>query len=414
MRKTLNIGIISIITLFTYLFISTSCSSDDDDDDDTTTTTTSDSGTSTITTGSLTLSFTKKAANSLPQIKSTGSSLHLVATGNISTTTMANFFKQECYMPSDDGSSYTGFCPNDTKSELDTALQGSGIGDGTTIFNKYKLTSTTLIGLIYHAQLYSQGPGLSNTCSTYSASDLATANSPTYTGTNDPDKFIIDYNSMLSCVKTNESNGETTYSTFGYNGNEDYPAIANLTARYGLAYNNVADKQTDIFQIYLGLDKSTVNNDTPTPTFLAFNFVSAGGLRAIILANLVDNLFAVRYATATQQIIAVGKGGVNEETGAAISGYYIAKDITASNTYCVNNATGEYDDTTYANCTTTIDFWDSMSADNVATYLKMNDVDKEKASGFLAFFTNTDTLNAALIPTSDYTEDKKDFPSKIE
>lgn len=371
-------------------------------------------GSSTL--GQLALAFISEAANSLPQIKAASGSLRLLGTGHINTTPLANFFKQECYMPNNDGSGYDGFCPDDVKAELDAAIEsGDGIGDSSTLFNKYKLTSGTLIGLIYHAQMYSQGPGLSNECSNFDAEELASPNAPAFGGGSDPDKFVIDYSPMLSCVKANEWDGNTTYATFGYNDNEDYPAIANLTARYGLPYGSEADRQTDIFQVYLGLNKSTLTEETPTPTFLAFNFVAAGGLRAVILANLVDHRFAVRYATSTNQILAIGTGGVDKTTGDAVTGYYMAKDITEDVTYCVSNSTGEYDDTTYASCETDIDFWDTMSAANVKTFLGINDEDAANISAFLDFFADTDALDAAVVPSSDYAADKADyFPETIQ
>jgi hypothetical protein len=364
----------------------------------------------------LNLAFVSEAANSLPQIKVADSSLKLMATGNINTTGLASFFKQECFMPGSDGSSYSGFCPEDVREEIDAAIaSGEGIGEGTTVFSKYKLTSLTLIGLIYHAQLYSQGPGLSNDCESYEANDLATANAPSYSGGSDPDKFIIDYGTMLHCVKKQPETEGATYSTFGYNDDADNPAIANLTTRYGLPYNGESDRQTDIFQVYLGIDKDTTAEAEPTPTFLAFNFVSAGGLRSIILSNLVNHRFAVRYASASQQIVAVGTGGVDEDTGEAITGYYMAKDITSDATYCVNNATGDYDDTSYTDCQTDIDFWDTISASEVSDFLGINSEDAANAANFLSFFADTEALGAAAIPSDDYAADKADnFPSAVE
>lgn len=365
---------------------------------------------------SLMLDFVSEAANALPQVKTSGAR-NLFSNTNISQDgELSLFFKQECYMPNDAGTSYEGFCPADVRAELDTAMDAGGIGEGSDVFSKYKLSATTLIGLVYHAEMYSQGPGLSNDCDSLNANSLATNHSPVFTGGTDPDKFVIDYSQMLSCVKTNNWGGNTTYATFGYNDNADNPAIANLTARWGLPYGDQPDAQSDIFQVYLAFDKDTVDADSPTPTFLGFNFVSAGGSRAVILSDLTSHKFAARYFSRVsdsdaKQIVAVGTAGVDKTTGTAVTGHYSVADLSGTPEHqCVDNTTGNYEaDSSLCAVDLT-----TMTGDTIETFLDMSSEDSTNLSGFLEFFANDDVMDTTKAPGTDYTDDKTNyFPKTI-
>jgi len=335
-------------------------------------------------------------------------------------------------MPNNDETDYSGHCPADVRAELDAALSAGGIGDGTDVFNKYKLTSTTLIGLIYHAEMYSAGPGPSNACADFNGSSLATAHSPSFTGgTSASDKFVIDYFSALYCVKANSYDGNTSYSAFGYVSDDTSPAIANLTTRYRHPYDGVSDPgQTDIFQVYVSLDPADATTQSPTSKFLAFNFAGVSSMysRAIILSNLSTHKFAVRYTTGNltlgnHHIIALGVGGVDKTTGTPVNGSYMIKIINTdgdnssnltSASYCVNNSAGTYDDANYTACTTTAAIpWDSISASNVATYLEMSTTEQTNLAGFLAYFNDTDLLSVDDFPRSEAEADSN-FPRMIE
>lgn len=376
---------------------------------------------------SVSLAFAQDAANSLPQMKPVNS---FRGTGNISSTGLYNFFKQECYMPSADGTSYDGFCPADVNAELDAALAGNqSIGDGSDLFNAYKLTSGSLIGLIYHAQMYSQGPGFSNNCASYEASDLVTAHAPAFLGgTSDPDKYVLDYFDTLYCVKANSWDGNTMYSTFGYD--ETATSLSNLTARYRAPYNGVADPgQTDIFQVYVAIDSTTKDAAIPTATLMAFNYTATGddtGARSIILTNLVDHKFAVRYTNShsdrNEHIIAMGIGGVDKTTGAAVAGYYMVKHIvtdvanttvTSSTSYCVDNETGTYNDAVYTDCTDSGITWPITASSQIETYLNISAADSTNLTNFLSFFEDSDQMDATLFPGASLEADTN-FPRTIQ
>jgi hypothetical protein len=391
---------------------------------------------------SLTLAFASATANSVPQIAPITSSLVGLTTNDInSNTTLKNYFKQECYMPNDAGTSYEGFCPADVKAKLDAAIGNAGIGNNTSLFNQYKLTSTSLIGQIYHAQMYANVGALSNDCATTSASSLATANSPAFENSSisggTPNKFVISYptgSKLFSCVKQNTWDGNTTYSAYGFENN----ALNALTARYGLPYSGTADQQTDIIQVYLAFDSTTLSATTPTPTFLAYNAAAASGSRAVALVNLANHKFAAKYRWGYTQIIAVGTAGVDATTGTRVAGYYIAKVVnsptsTENKTFCVNNSDNTYTEITDSTAcgSNTVPALDSLNASTLMTFLEANSTDTAALTNFSAFFASFTTSNIfsnsempsdGLSPFTScsgtgtypcYQENKKDFPNII-
>lgn len=298
-------------------------------------------------------------------------------------------------MPNDAGTRYEGFCPADVKAKLDAAIaNGTGIGSGNTeLFNQYKLTGGSLIGQIYHAQMYANVNTLSNDCATVNAVNLATANQPAFENTDSaggtPGKFVVSYptgSKLFSCVRTNSWAGKTSYTAFGFENN----AISALTARYDSLTSSPTNPAADMFQVYLALDSATLSATTPTPTFLAFNSPQAAGSRTIVLSNLTDHKFAAKFGWGGSQIVAYGMGGVDVATGARVPGHYVAKVFSANNPsvlYCVDNTTNAYStilDT--EECGSTLPAYSTITGTTIMSYLNANATDTAALVNYSAFF----------------------------
>ncbi len=339
------------------------------------------------------------AVESLPQVD-TGSGAKKSAlkatlnSGNISSySTLATFFKLECFFP--DGEN---FCPAGTDTSGGMA-------------SPYKLTSYTLIGSITHADMYSggmrtqcNGTGAVITPASFTAAQSGGA----------PDLFLLDYYNLLTCVEdlsgSSYTGTGTSYQAYSVDPGQTYQAT--LTTRYRNPFNGVYNPgQNDVFQVYVG-----VNNGTPV--FLAYNYAGADTVlqRTVLLVNLTDHKFAVKhYQTPTNYLVAVGTGGVNRQTGTLNPGYYYARftnDFGNEDDGCVDNATGNFQ-TDYTACDTASVPRSWATSDSVADYLGMTTEQKTHLSAFLNRFSDDTPLTAGDSPSSNATDPEINFPYSI-
>ncbi|MCP4135353.1 MAG: hypothetical protein GY754_30570 [bacterium] len=339
------------------------------------------------------------AVESLPQLRQSGGKAYgskaTITSGTIADyNTLSTFFKLECIMPGMDD-----FCP----SGVDATTGGDS--------NPYKLTSYTLIGSIYHADMYSGGLKTScdDTSTTITSGSFVAASSG-----GDPAKFLLDYYSLLTCTgqDTSEDLGSgTKYQAYSFGGGT-YQAT--LTTRYRNPYNGVSSPgQNDVFQVYVG-----VSSDEPV--FLAYNYAGADSMyqRTVLLVNLETHRFAVKHyepGSPVKNLVAIGVGGVNRTTGELNAGYYFAKFTDNSGTEddgCIDNATGSFqsDDTPCTGASVPVTW---SSSDTVATYLSMTDDDKTRLAAFLAKFTDQSFFASTDSPENSTTDPEQNFPQSI-
>lgn len=337
------------------------------------------------------------AVESLPQVRTAGKYRAAITGGNIEDyNTLAKFFKLECFMPGMDN-----FCPE--------GVDTSG-GD----MNPYKLTSYTLIGSIYHADMYSGGmktecggTGTAITSDSFTAAEAG----------GDPDKFLLDYFTLLTCVNQ-ETWGDmgpagTVYQAYSVDGNQDYQAT--LTTRYRIPYNGDADPgQNDVFQVYVGVSGGE-------PVFLAYNYAGADSMyqRTVLLVNTAAHKFAVKHyepGTNGSYLTAIGVGGVDRETGELNPGYYytmFTNDSGTEDSGCVDNTTGDFQADTSLCTAASVPLTWSDSAD-VAAYLEMTPDDASRLAAFLEKFSDETPLEADDSPSNSTTDPEQNFPYSIE
>lgn len=344
------------------------------------------------------IAFTVGAIESLPQVAATRNRLQTGRTNISSYNTLKEFFEQECFMPDSDN-----FCPD--------GIDTSG-GDS----NPYKFTPMTLLGLIYHAEMYSGGMKTScgGTPATINASSFV-AHTPL---NSDPDKFLFNYYSLLGCIQPSSGNSENGVSYSAYSMDSAGAYQATLTTRYRAPYQGVAvPGQTDIFQVYVAMSGST-------PTLLAFNFAGANTMysRAVLLVNLLEHKFAVKYFApggTTKALSAVGVGGVDRSTGVPHDGYYYVRftdNVGAEQTGCVSNRTGDFEGSTLLCSTNSVPVaWATGAA--IQTYLGIADTDAGHLTAWLnetdGKLRNETLLNASDSPANATTDADSYFPETI-
>jgi hypothetical protein len=382
----------------------------------------SSSSSSTTTTTTSGLNLADKAVKSTPQIftslTASISKPQMLESVSKDTTPSSgflgivnDFFKAECH--NDDNS--LNICPS-----------------GVTLDTTNKFTTTTLIGMIQHADMKmaniytidevvdpitgeSTAVPLYKTCEKGTSHAALTNHTPVYTPTN-ANTFIVDFGSLPDCVAYFTSGTTNNYTV--YSKATDNLNFASIVSRKQEALSSPVSTASDIFQSYLRRDSS--NN----PQLLGFNLASfdeksSGNYygRAILITNIANNKFVVKYSTGPatggnfKQLFAIGVGGYNPSTSSWVTGYYYIKakstEVT-EDTACVQNGlTPAVASST--NCTTYTDLVGAWSWSSLLTWLDANSTDQTNLAGFETFFTNTSYLESTTVPQNgtDY------FPTSI-
>jgi hypothetical protein len=255
----------------------------------------------------------------------------------------------------------------------------------------------SLIGMIYHAQMYTgalvtdcSGGGLSKTSVGAASYRAGHPDDPAAA----PARFIVDDYALLTCRSGNVSNDAAETRVVSAVGDGSYQAA--LHTRYNYDAGN--GPQTDFFQVYVSLGASG-------PAFLAFNFAAATphASRIVLLANLASHRFALKYYVPAQQgspgmpwppafsAVAAGVGGYDLATGAANPGHYAVSFSDGGGTQlCVNNVGGVVEAPEACAAESVPSAW--TSADAIAAYLGADPADASRVARFLDAFATPASL----------------------
>lgn len=361
-----------LISMIAVLFLLTGCaaSNDDDDDDD----------------SSNSVNITSSAAKALPAIPASASSGPSMAVGDpIGDTIISNFFKLECQMESDNN------CPSGVTADAN---------------NKY--TVTTLIGVIYHAEMYMENV-LDNQISSCTAATVNAGSFVTTDAGGSTSTYLIDYFSQLNCIGSTSYNSQSQYYTVQSDTASDVVII--VTRKHDTA--TAGWDQSDIYQAYLSKDSAGAAH------ILAFNTTNINDaaddstFRTVLLVNLATRKFLVQHhGTGTNYLIAAGQGGISA-SGTYESGYYFAKTNNTAG-ICIDNATQK--EVAASLCSSETVAWTTPA--EVATYLGMTAGEQTDLAGFISYFQDGPTAGqnatTALDAFPTAAADAKHIPNSIQ
>ena len=267
----------------------------------------------------------------------------------------------------------------------------------------YQFTMQALIGFIYSAQMYTSlvtdCSGNNLTPKTVTASSYAAAS--TAAGAN-PTRFVLDQFSTYTCRASNVSNGSAETRVISAVADGSYQTTLHTRYQYDAGDGR---PQTDFFQVDVSLNAGA-------PEFLAFNFASAAPFRSrlVLLVNLTNHRFALKYYTPTQPgnlgqnwaperyAVATGVGGYDLTTGTPNPGYYFVdfldESIYGELTTCVNNAGGEIQ-ADFSICTANDVPMNWTTSDAITTYLAVPAEHAVRIAPFIAEFETAATLTVS-------------------
>ncbi|MBF0106396.1 MAG: hypothetical protein HQM16_13855 [Deltaproteobacteria bacterium] len=350
-----------------------------------------------------------EAFQSIPLINGsvTGSTSSLVTLRAESTLAAVNqdilesFFKLECR--NEEGT--LDFCPDNDDVDYTTL--------------DYKFSTTTLIGLIQHADMYLANvfssdevpdpeTGVSSFESTYKTCQKGSGASAlsNHTAVYSPENantFVVDFGTLFDCVGAFEF-GDTGYAL--YSKSVDDLIFAALVSRKQVEGTvDYVGVMSDIFQSYIRRDSNG------EPVILGFNLASfddkdtndsAG--RAVLITNFSTHKFIVKYiggvsADTYYNVVAMGKAGYDSTNKNWVSGYYMAKlsyGTTEAETVCIENGdTPSIVEDSY--CADVAAYFgdNGMTTTEVYTYLEASETDQQNLAGFNTFFDDNEFLDSS-------------------
>jgi hypothetical protein len=329
--------------------------------------------------------FTRGAMTSVPAVDAATVSGLLRVVAPTVTGTVADYpalsylFRKECqHVPEDN------YCP-------------PSVHPTTDLRDPTRFEMGSLIGMVYHAQLYTgtlvtdcSGSGL--TPATVSAASYHAAS---VSALADPTRFVLEQYPLLTCRSTQVSSPAAETRMVSAVPDGSYQAA--LHTRY--RYDTGNGPQTDLFQVYVAMASDG------TPRLLALNFAAATphASRAVLLANLTDHRFALKYYVPSQPdgggssftpafyALAVGVGGYDLATGAANPGHYwVSLSDSGGAQVCVDNAGGTVEAMASCSGDSVPTTW--TSAATIAAYLDIPTADAARLAAYLDVFAAASPL----------------------
>jgi hypothetical protein len=248
----------------------------------------------------------------------------------------------------------------------------------------YKFTMLTLIGMIFHAQGYTElVPSCSDDSTGYSPKTVTAASYAA--GSSDPSanptRFLLDQYGTYTCREDAPFPCTTRVGSAVADGS--YQTM--LTTRYKCDAGG--GPQTDFFQV-------DVSDAGTTPSFLALNDAGTGS-RILLLANLANHRFAIKYLepAAGKWGVAVGVGGYDLTTGTPNAGHYWVTDHLGFPDLCADNAAGTFVDVGACAADGVPVAWTTVEA--LQAYLEVPAAHAARLAPYLAKFATAERLPAS-------------------
>ncbi len=339
------------------------------------------------------IDFTRSALRSVPLVKpaAPAAAARQVSGAAMTPTSIdtdwftAQLFKMECREAA--GNQGVDYCPAGTPLQ---SAYGTALGS-----DPYAFDMQGLMGFIYAAQrdtlLTTSCSGNGLTARTVSAADYSAASSDVSA---DPTRFIFDQFATYACRSSQVA--DPAHETMVVSAATDGSYQTALHTRY--QYVAGGETQTDLTQVDV-----TIN--AGTPEFVALNFASSMPFssRLVLLVNLTNHRFAMKYYTPHQPsntaegaperyAVVAGVAGYDLTTGQPNEGHYYISFLDPPFTMaaCANNATGAFD-ADFTSCDADLDHT-SWSASAVKGFLDVPDTTAARIGQYLGVFDGTGDL----------------------
>ena len=347
----------------------------------------------------LSFSLAQESMKAIPVTTSSSKSNYVEFSGEKNLDSyINNFFKFECYMPGADN-----YCPE-------------GV---TPVFETHKFTSTTMIGLLYHIEMYLKNiyntSNAHQSCSAFngSATSSPTVNGITTNALNDSATLAT-----YDCIGQDTFNGETNYGLYAKATDDIFSFLMSkrgtITGDYGLS--------DSIMQGYVRLASTSDSTITlGEPEMVAFNIVghddknSDGSWdsssdytgRSVGIFNPTTHKFIVKHRSASTYVVAMGKGGY-DDNGNLVSGYFMATSSSATTPICYLNAETPVQSNGSCDLAVSNFFAGPVAWSTIENYLDMSATDQTDLAGYE---TLVGSSNGTAFTSPTATED---FPSSLQ
>ena len=353
---------------------------------------------------------TETARKQLGTLAITPASLALTSTA-VSSNIVSGFFKLECHW-ADPNQVAGSFCPDNIKSRL------KGLSSDQLYDTGFKLTDYTLIGVLVHAtQFLEDFYKRSHPVGSDSFQEVQEISGYSYLSTTgqgkiadtsgNPDKYSLKLPHFFNRLETRQDQGRTVQTLFRDPNGEDTRLGKVIYEKHGEftggGASSVTHSLTETYMVY--------SDDKSKARILANNHVGLAddpddfdfSRRTVLMQNFESNRFIAKFASGSKdpnrhtQLVAVGTGGMNMQTGELISSYYaVAAQQGSQPEYkrCVHNLTqSEADDSL---CATELKLWDGNF--DVANYLGLQPQEASDLTEFVGFLNNGSYITKEQVP----------------
>ncbi len=342
----------------------------------------------------LNLKITKSSLSAFPSVETEMASLVKSENeeGEKIPFHLAKYFAYECQMGEDN------YCPKTLvlKDKMD-----------------HKFTSTTLIGQIYHAELYLRGQNhLIEKAANFNSNEMELASSTGPDGKEDksgnPLQYILGGQPDYEFSYFSKINQDLDITLFS-DPLKSAPRYRLLVIKKPMMSNDHGE-QNFMIETYVSLtsDKKEKIMAMNSPG-LNKKTSEYHGTRSVLMVNFLERKFIAKYRSGDTEVMVIGQGGRDPESGNLLAGYYYAKTIYKDNEFvgCVNNETQKKVLDSFCQKELGI-LADGFS---VKEYLNLDSIEAKDTLSFQQLLSHANYLTDDLVPLKG--EDLKHFPDHI-